>query len=150
MQCEHLPWSEQTEAALIGRGHAGIMPLPDDEWARGKSGYKLIQYMAMARPTVASPVGANMQIVVDGQTGWLAADDAGWLMALRRLRDDPGEAAAMGAAARRRVEQQYSLQVTGPALVEAVRVVLDRARQRSVAAETKVGQRRRAGRGHLE
>ncbi len=124
--CEHLPWSEQTEAALIGSAHAGIMPLPDDAWARGKSGYKLIQYMAMARPTVASPVGANARIVVQGETGFLAADDAAWATALRRLRDNRAQAAAMGAAARRRVEQHYALQVTAPALVEAVRAILSR------------------------
>ncbi len=122
--CEHLPWDERTEAALIGSCHAGIMPLPDDDWARGKSGYKLIQYMAMGRPTVASPIGANRQIVLDGQTGFLAASDSEWLTALRRLRDEPALRAALGAASRRRVEQHYCLDVTAPVLVEAVRGVL--------------------------
>lgn len=124
--CEHLPWDERTEAGLIGRCHAGIMPLPDDDWARGKSGYKLIQYMAMGRPTVASPIGANRQIVLDGQTGFLAGSDDEWLAALRRLRDEPALRDALGAASRQRVEQHYCLDVTAPILVDAVRGILNR------------------------
>jgi glycosyltransferase involved in cell wall biosynthesis len=124
VDCEHAPWDEATEAALIARCHVGIMPLPDDDWARGKSGYKLIQYMAMSRPTVASPVGANADIVIPGETGYLAANDGEWLAALRALRDDPTRRASMGAAARRRVEAEFSLQVTAPKLIEAIRAVI--------------------------
>jgi glycosyltransferase involved in cell wall biosynthesis len=119
--CEHADWDETTEAADIARCHAGIMPLPDDEWARGKSGYKLIQYMAMGRPAVASPVGANRGIVEDGRSGFLAADNAEWFTALRRLRDDAALRAAMGAAARARVEQDFCLQVTAPVLINALK-----------------------------
>jgi glycosyltransferase involved in cell wall biosynthesis len=124
VDCEHAAWDEATEASHIARCHVGIMPLPDNDWARGKSGYKLIQYMAMSRPTVASPVGANADIVRPGQTGYLAATDAQWLTALRSLRDNPPRRASMGAAARLRVEAEFSLQVTAPKLIEAIRTVL--------------------------
>ena len=49
------PWAEETEAADMRSVDAGIMPLPDASWERGKCGYKLIQYMACAKPIVASP-----------------------------------------------------------------------------------------------
>ncbi|MHB1305022.1 MAG: glycosyltransferase [Acidiphilium sp.] len=121
--CRTLPWNEATEASLIGQCHAGIMPLPDDAWARGKSGYKLIQYMAAGRPTVGSPVGANTTIVRDGVTGFLAADPADWADRLRRLRDDAALRRAMGEAARARVAEHYALQGAAPRLAAAIRAV---------------------------
>ncbi len=123
VDCIHEPWSEAAEARLIGQCHAGIMPLPDDDWARGKSGYKLIQYMAMGRPAVASAIGANRQIILQGETGFLAETKEDWLSALRRLRDDAGLRAQMGAAARQRVEQEFCLQVTAPVLIETIRKI---------------------------
>jgi len=126
VDCVHVAWNETTEAAQIGSCHVGIMPLPDDDWARGKSGYKLIQYMAAGRPAVASPVGANRQIVADGETGFLAGGPEAWLSALRRLRDDEGLRESMGAAARRRAERQFSLQVTAPQLIAAIGEILPR------------------------
>jgi len=120
--CVHERWSQATEAAMIARCHAGIMPLADDEWARGKSGYKLIQYMAMGRPAVASAVGANRQIITP-EAGFLATSPQDWLHALRTLRDDPARRQAMGRAARARVEQTYCLQVTAPRLISEIKEV---------------------------
>lgn len=121
--CRHVPWSEATEARMIAQMDVGIMPLPDDAWARGKSGYKLIQYMAAGRPTIGSPVGANTAIVQDGMTGFLAATNAEWADRLRRLRDDQALRAAMGTAARARVATRFSLQATAPQLAEAIRAI---------------------------
>jgi glycosyltransferase involved in cell wall biosynthesis len=122
--CLHAAWDESTEAGLIAQCHVGIMPLPDDEWARGKSGYKLIQYMAMARPAVASAVGANRQIVDHGAAGFLAETPTDWLTHLRTLRDNPSLRATYGAAARRRVAEHFSLDVTAPILIEQIRSIL--------------------------
>ncbi|HUW80420.1 MAG TPA: glycosyltransferase [Acidocella sp.] len=122
--CENMPWSAATESALIGQCHVGIMPLPDDDWANGKSGYKLIQYMAMQRPAVASPIGANNQIIVHGQTGYLAQTPEDWLIYLRALRDNQALAEAFGAAARARVEQNYCLKVTAPILINKIRTIM--------------------------
>lgn len=124
VEVESLPWTQESEAALIGRCHAGIMPLPDTEWANGKSGYKLIQYMAMARPAVASAIGANNRIVSHGETSFLAHTSQDWVTHMRALRNEPALAASMGAAARRRVEQNYSLGVTAPILVETLTELL--------------------------
>jgi glycosyltransferase involved in cell wall biosynthesis len=122
--CLHAAWDEATEAGLIAQCHAGIMPLPDDEWARGKSGYKLIQYMAMARPAVASAVGANRQIVTHGVTGFLASTPFDWLTHLRTLRDNPAQRASFGAAARSRVAEHFALGVTAPILIDQIKSIL--------------------------
>ncbi len=84
-----IPWQEATEADELGQLHCGIMPLPDRPFERGKCGYKLVQYMASGKPVLASPVGANNDIVVHGDNGFLCADDEAWLSGLMALAEDP-------------------------------------------------------------
>ena len=116
-----IDWSEASEIASVQAMDIGIMPLPDEPWARGKSGYKLIQYMACGLPVVASPVGVNSDIVEDGVSGLLATDPGQWRTALTRLIDDPTLRAAMGQAGRARAVEAYSLQTHAPRLVEVMR-----------------------------
>lgn len=108
-------WSESAEVDLINSFDVGVMPLPDDEWARGKCAFKLIQYMACAVPVVASPVGANVDLVTS-ESGLLASTPEEWVEAFRVLRDQPRKRAEMGLAGRERVEQHYSLRVNLPVL----------------------------------
>jgi glycosyltransferase involved in cell wall biosynthesis len=114
-------WSEETEVKEIQSFDVGIMPLPDEPWERGKCGYKIIQYMACGKPAVASPVGVNQRIIADGVDGFLAATPAQWMQALRTLHHDHGLRARMGKAAQRKVEKEYSLQVTAPRLAALLR-----------------------------
>ena len=116
-----VPWSEATEIAAVQAMDIGIMPLPDEPWARGKSGYKLIQYMACGLPVVASPVGANASIVKHGVCGLFATDAGQWRAALTKLIDDPNLRHSMGRAGRERAVRDYSLQVHAPRLIEVLR-----------------------------
>lgn len=114
IDAEVLPWAEETEFADIRRFDVGIMPLPDEPWARGKCGLKLIQYMACGLPVVASPVGANREIVEHGVNGFLAETQEEWVQALSLLMSDSSLRRRMGDAGRSKVEAHYSLQKTGP------------------------------------
>lgn len=116
-----LPWSEQDEVQTLHTLDIGIMPLPDTPWEHGKCGYKLIQYMACTLPVVASPVGANRQIVTAGENGWLADTAQDWIQAITRLATDPELRHRMGALGRQRVEQCYSLQAQGERLISLLR-----------------------------
>ena len=107
---EHVPWSAEGEAAALVRGDVGIAPTPGDRWTRGKCGFKLVQYMAAGLPTIASPIGANAEIVIDGETGLLPACDADWPAAIERLMGDVALRARMGAAGRARVESHYTVE----------------------------------------
>lgn len=111
---EQRAWEEATEIRDLQPCDVGIMPLPDTPWARGKCGFKLIQYMGCWRAVVASPVGANMEIVRPGENGFLAGSDAEWVAALETLRADPERRAAMGAAGRALVAAEYSKDATEP------------------------------------
>ena len=119
--CEERPWVEGGEAADIGGFDIGIMPLADDPWSRGKCGFKLVQYLACARPAVASPIGVNPEIVIDGETGLLASTGDEWVAALGRLVDDAALRARLGAAGRAHVEAHYALQRTAPLVAEVLR-----------------------------
>jgi len=109
-------WDAATETAEIGNFDVGIMPLPDNAWERGKCGFKLIQYMACGKPVVASPVGVNREIVIEGVNGFLASTPGEWVEALLRLKADPELRTTMGDNGRRMVEEKYCLQVTAPRL----------------------------------
>ena len=106
---EHEPWTETDETAALCRGDIGLAPTPTDPWTMGKCGFKILQYMAAGLPVIASPVGANAQIVLEGETGFLPRELGDWPSAIARLATDVDLRTTMGAAARRRVETQYSL-----------------------------------------
>lgn len=119
-----IPWTEQTEVASIASLDIGIMPLLDGPFERGKCGYKLIQYMACGLPAVASPVGVNRQIVEHGVNGFLAETPEQWEEALQTLLADANLRRRMGQAGRQKVEQQYSIQATGPKLAALLKDAL--------------------------
>ena len=125
------PWSEDTEVAQLESCDAGIMPLHDGLWERGKCGLKLIQYMACGLPVVVSAVGMNNQLVGEGVNGFLARDNAEWIKALSALRDDPALRERMGRAGRKKVEAGYSLQIAAPRLEALIRQVVTRAGKKS-------------------
>lgn len=112
----YTPWSEETEAADIAKFDIGIMPLSDDYFERGKCGYKLIQYMACGLPVIASPVGANCEIVEHGVNGFLASTKDEWLSALHTLLGDPALRARMGSAGRIMVEKKYNTTIVSEKL----------------------------------
>jgi glycosyltransferase involved in cell wall biosynthesis len=115
-----LPWRAESEVADLRPIDIGVMPLPDDEWARGKCGLKALQYMALGIPTVVSPVGVNGHIARDG-AALLASTPGEWAATLRRLLDEPRLRAEVGAAGRARVQQEYSVSATLPAWEHALR-----------------------------
>lgn len=117
----HRKWSEATEVSDIRSFDAGIMPLPDKPWERGKCGYKLIQYMACGVPVVASPVGVNNRIVDHGVNGFLAGAVEEWTSAFLTLSSDRLSREKMGAAARKKVESEYSLQAVLPRILSILK-----------------------------
>lgn len=102
-------WSEQTEIQDLANLDIGVMPLTDDEWAKGKCGFKALQYMAMQIPTVSSPVGVNTTIIDHQKTGWLASTPQEWLVALENLIGNRSLWEEIGAHGRAKVIQAYSV-----------------------------------------
>lgn len=114
---EFRKWSLDREVACFDGIGVGVMPLADSPWARAKCAFKLLQYMALGIPAVASPVGVNRDLVQDGQNGFLALDDDEWFERLQGLLVDSELRQRIAGAGRRTVETQYSLDVISPRLV---------------------------------
>ena len=68
--------------------HLGIMPLNKTKWEEGKCAYKILQYMALKLPVIATPVGVNKEIIADSQNGMLASTNEEWYKKILNLIDD--------------------------------------------------------------
>ncbi|MFY0599360.1 MAG: glycosyltransferase [Cyclobacteriaceae bacterium] len=104
-----LPWNKETEIEDLSQIDIGVMPLEDNEWAKGKCGFKLIQYLSLEIPAVASPVGVNDQIVLDGKTGYLASSPSEWKEKLLSLIEDCELRKQIGIEGRKLIEEKYSV-----------------------------------------
>jgi len=101
-------WNRDTELEDLSAIDIGIMPLPDDAWARGKCGFKGLQYMALGIPAVMSPVGVNNEIIHDGENGFLANSAEEWFDKLCLLIEDADLRKRLGEAGHKTVEDHYS------------------------------------------
>ena len=97
------------EVANLDMIDIGMMPLPDDDWARGKCGFKGIQYMSLSKPAVMSPVGVNPEIIQHGVNGFLANTTEEWFTCLSKLIDSSELRHKIGAEGRKTIEERYSV-----------------------------------------
>jgi hypothetical protein len=72
-------------------------------------------------PVVANPIGVTPQLVVHGETGYLASTPDEWAEAITRLAENPALRRQMGAAGRRMVQHRYSVGVWAPRFAALVR-----------------------------
>ena len=105
-----LNWNKQDELKELSSFDIGIMPLPDDQWAKGKCGLKGLQYMALEIPTIMSPVGVNSEIIQSGVNGFLATTDEEYVSAISKLIEDTELRKQVGAAGRQTVKEKYSVE----------------------------------------
>jgi glycosyltransferase involved in cell wall biosynthesis len=103
-------WDKKSEINELSAIDIGIMPLPDDEWAKGKCGLKGLQYMALEIPTIMSPVGVNSEIIIDGENGFLASTNEDWVQKISLLIENPELRQKLGTAGRQTVIEKYSVE----------------------------------------
>jgi glycosyltransferase involved in cell wall biosynthesis len=114
------PFVLEREAEDFASLDVGLYPLADDPWARGKSGLKALQYLAVGIPYVASPVGVVADIGIPGTTHLEATENEQWELALTCLLGDPGLRATMGASGRRYAELNYTVEQSATAMAAAL------------------------------
>ena len=116
-------WTEEAELKELQKIDIGIMPLPDDEWTKGKCGFKAIQYMAVGKPAVVSAVGVNSEIVEHGISGFVCATTEDWIRYLALLLNNTELIKQQGMAARQKIEAQYSLKMAAAAWYKVLQSV---------------------------
>jgi glycosyltransferase involved in cell wall biosynthesis len=117
-------WSLATERNLMGAFHIGFMPLFDDRYTKGKCAFKIVEYGAYGIPSIASSVGANLDVIVQGETGFLVETDEDWEEAIKKLLTNPELRTTMGAKARERIVARYSLQSQVVVWADLIRTVV--------------------------
>jgi glycosyltransferase involved in cell wall biosynthesis len=101
-------WSLEAELAALARFDIGLMPLPNETWALGKSGGKARTYMAAGVVPVVAGIGYNRQLVEQGETGFLCGEEAEWETTLERLVGDAGLRQRIAEAARAVIAERFS------------------------------------------
>lgn len=120
-QLEFVQWSPEVEAASVATIDVGLMPLPDNAITRGKCSFKMLQYMACARPVVVSPVGLNAQILAMGELGFGPQSEHDWVAALDALRSDRALRDRLGRAGRQVAMERFDTPVVAGQLAAFLR-----------------------------
>lgn len=108
MEVLKVNWTSENEIDELNSIDIGIMPLTVDDWSKGKCGFKLIQFMALKKPCVCSPVGVNRDIVNDGENGFWAKDKNQWKETILKLIRDKHLRQEMGDNAGKKVRKEFS------------------------------------------
>lgn len=102
-------WNKETEIDDLADIDIGIMPLPNDEWSKGKCGFKGLQYMSLGIPTVMSPYGVNKEIISHGINGFHAETETQWIDILSFLINDFDQRKIIGEKGLQTVVGKYSV-----------------------------------------
>jgi glycosyltransferase involved in cell wall biosynthesis len=108
---EFVQWSPEVEAEAVATMDVGLMPLFDNPVTRGKCSFKMLQYMACAKPVVVSPVGLNSQILAMGHLGYGPSNEEAWLVALKELRADRDLCSRLGQVGRQVALERFDTRV---------------------------------------
>lgn len=119
----NISWSIDEEIKHLKTFDIGIMPMPDNEWTRGKCGFKAILYMSMGIPCVCSPVGVNKEIIKDGINGFFADKPEEWIDKLSLLIDNAELRKKIGLAGRKTIEEKFSVKLNAPKMLEIFKQV---------------------------
>jgi glycosyltransferase involved in cell wall biosynthesis len=118
---ENVSWEQAREVQDFQSLDIGLYPLVEDPWSLGKSGFKAVQYMACAVPVVASPVGVTVDMIRDGDNGFLATTKDEWTERLERLLDDHVLRRRIGDSGRSDAVARWSLAAHAPRFVAIVK-----------------------------
>lgn len=109
-----MKWNKDTEIEDLSKINIGIMPMEDNEWSRGKCGFKGLQYMALEIPALMSPVGVNTEIIEHGVNGFLCESASDWESTLRQLIEDISLRKEIGKNGNQTVLEQFSVTSNTP------------------------------------
>ncbi|BFI98588.1 MAG: glycosyltransferase family 4 protein [Priestia megaterium] len=116
----NLEWSKENEKKWLPMFDIGIGPLTNNEFNKGKCGFKLIQYMATSLPVIASPVGIQKEMIINNTNGFLANTIEEWETYIRSLILDEELRKQMGKRGREIAETKYDTSVLVKQITEVL------------------------------
>lgn len=110
LKINNLTWTRELAHERVQNAHVGIYPLRNTLQAKGKSGFKLLQYMSIALPTISSDVGSTKEIVTSGVDGMIVSSEelSQWKDALIELAQSWETLERMGYKAKETWDNGYS------------------------------------------
>ena len=106
---EFCKWNKETEITDLADINIGVMPLTNDKWAKGKCGFKALQYMSLGSPALVSPVGVNTKIVDHNKNGFVCETPEQWKESLTFLLSNPNKLQEFGENAKNKIKESYSV-----------------------------------------
>ena len=106
----YFKWRRRSEIEDLAKIDIGLMPLLDNDWSRGKCGFKALQYMAMEIPSIISPVGVNKKIIKEGVNGFLAKNETDWEKRIVELLNSKELRSKIGSNGIETVKKTYSVE----------------------------------------
>ncbi len=125
LPAKHMAWSLENELKALKFFDIGIMPLPNEDWSRGKSGGKARTYMAAGVVAVCTGVGYNLELIKNGITGFLCNDEEEWFNALSHAIEDSELRQNIANNARSYVSEYFDLENQAEKLIEILDAILN-------------------------
>jgi glycosyltransferase involved in cell wall biosynthesis len=119
MPVEKIQWSLKTQIPDLVNSDIGLAPLPDDNFTKGKCGFKILQYFAASLPSVASSVGVNAEFVRNGTNGFLPENSQQWIDSISRLIEDSDLRRKLGQQAKT-FAKNYDVSVLGKKFIDII------------------------------
>lgn len=121
---QFIDWSKESEIEFLNQINLGIMPLYDNHFNRGKCGFKLIQYMAMGKPTLSTPLEANLKINRDNHN-LFASEENEWIKSIIYASENNDYCNHIGSKNRKIVEKYYSVEVNAKLYIKLFKSLID-------------------------
>lgn len=114
-------WRLKDELSDLQSFDIGIMPLDSDPFYRGHLGHKMIQYMCVGIPVVASNAGLNHVAVKNGINGFLVSSRDEWVEKLSLLIENESLRRKMGQSGRKIAEEVFSLEKLSAVFIDVIK-----------------------------
>lgn len=117
----YLNWNLNKEVEQLQSFDIGVMPMPDDEWTKGKLGCKMLQYMSVGVPAIVSYTETNAEVIENGVNGFLVKSEKEWIEKLSLLIENLNLRKNIGLAGRRTIEDRFSVDVNAPKILNILK-----------------------------
>lgn len=105
---EIINWSQENENKFLEKCNIGIMPLPSEEWSKGKCGGKARTYMASGIVPVVSKIGYNMDLIEEKKSGFLCEYEDDWYHKINFLFENITEIERIQKTNWKKIESQFN------------------------------------------